>query len=238
MMRKFLCFLMLGALCRLGTQAIPAAEPPPTVEIQLRERLRATMLQLRTVEAERVVLQQAQAQSADEKKALTERLEAITKEANASKLAAKALDSFKTQVARQDQEIAQLKEQIESGRRAAEVARNREAERAKRMDEIAIGLERLVADRQAKNLALYKIGNEILQRYQKFGLGDALGAREPFIGITRVKLQTLVQDYQDKLQNERTALDEKDLEYSREKLLNQPPQTSAPGSEAPRQTSE
>ena len=238
MNRSVISFLMLGALCLLGAQAIPAAEPTPTVETQLRERLRDTMLQLRASETERAALQAAQAESADEKKALIEKLEAITKEANANKLAAKAVDSLKSQVARQDKEIAQLKEAIESCRQAAELARNKETERAKRVDEVVIELERLVADRQTKNLALYKIASEILQRYQQFSLGDALKSREPFIGITRVKLQNLVQDYQDKLLNERTTLDEKDLESDRDKLLNQPPQTSKPSSSAARQTSE
>ncbi len=45
--------------------------------------------------------------------------------------------------------------------------------------------------------------NDILTRYEKFGLGDALTAREPFTGITRVKLQSLFEDYQDKLVDQR-----------------------------------
>jgi len=47
-------------------------------------------------------------------------------------------------------------------------------------------------------------------------------AREPFIGITRVKLQNLVQDYQDKLQSDRVTLSEKDLASYREKLRLEP----------------
>jgi len=238
MKKSFISFLMLGALCLLGAQAIPAEEPAQTVETRLRDRLRDTMLQLRAAETERAALQAAQAQSADEKKVLTEKLEAVTKEANANKLAAQAVDSLKSQVARQDKEMAQIKEAIESCRQTAELARNKEAERAKRADEAVIELERLVADRQAKNLALHKIASEILQRYQQFGLGDALKAREPFVGITRVKLQNLVQDYQDKLLNERTTLDKKDLESYQDKLLNEPPQASQPSSRAPGQTSE
>ncbi len=238
MKRSGISFLVLGAVCLLGVQAIRAAEPSQTVETQLRERLRDTVFQLRAAETERATLQAAQAQSADEKKVLTEKLEAITKEANANRLAAKAVDRLKSQVADQDKEIGQVKEAIESCRQAAELARNKETERAKRADEAVIELERLVADRQAKNLALYKIASEILQRYQQFSLGDAIRAREPFIGITRVKLQNQVQDYQDKLLNERTTLTEKDLVSDREKLVNQPPQTTTPSSSAPEQTSE
>jgi hypothetical protein len=242
MKRRVISFLVLGALCLLGAQAIPAAEPTPTVETQLRERLRDTMLQLRAAETDaetnRAALQVLQTQSADEKKALTEKLEAITKEANASKLAAKAVDSLKSQVAGQDKEIAQFKEAVESCRQTAELARTKATEQAKRADEAVIELERLVADRQAKNLALYKIASEILQRYQQFGLGAAITAREPFVGITRVKLQNLVQDYQDKLLNERTTLDKKDLESDRDKLPNRPTQTATPSSRASGQTSE
>ena len=39
----------------------------------------------------------------------------------------------------------------------------------------------------------------MLTRYEHFSLGDALTAREPFTRLTRVKIETLVQDYQDKL---------------------------------------
>jgi hypothetical protein len=54
-------------------------------------------------------------------------------------------------------------------------------------------------DLRRRNNELFKLGNEILSRYEHFGLGTALTAREPFTGITKVKLQSLVQDYQDKL---------------------------------------
>jgi hypothetical protein len=46
---------------------------------------------------------------------------------------------------------------------------------------------------------MYELGMEILDRYEKFGLGEALTAKEPFTGITRTKFETLVQDYEDKL---------------------------------------
>ena len=70
----------------------------------------------------------------------------------------------------------------------------------------SIMLQRVVADRETKNLELYKTGNEILDRYEKFSLGDALSAKEPFIGITRVKLQEFVQDYKDKLSAQKVTI--------------------------------
>ena len=217
--RKIITSLILGVFCLLGAGALLAADPGPSAETQLRDRLRATLLQLRTAESERAALQAAQVQWADEKSKLTERVEALTKQVNANKQTLVVVDGLKTQVARQDKELAQLKDAVESGRQAAEAARTKETERAKVVEEVVAGLERLVADRQAKNLALYQLANEILQRYEKFGLGDALTAREPFTGITRVKLQNLVQDYQDKLRTDRVTLTEKDLAAYRDKLL-------------------
>ena len=46
---------------------------------------------------------------------------------------------------------------------------------------------------------MFRLGNEVLDRYAQFGLGTAISAREPFVGITKVKFQNLVQDYQNKL---------------------------------------
>ena len=73
----------------------------------------------------------------------------------------------------------------------------------------AIVLTRTVADQKTKNAEMYKLGRDILLRYEKFGLGEALGAREPFVGTTRVKLESFVQDFQDKLTDQKIKAEEK-----------------------------
>lgn len=89
------------------------------------------------------------------------------------------------------------------------MARTKEAERAKLAGDIIL-LQRHVADLETRNMALFKLGNEILSRYESFGLGTALTAREPFTGLTRTKLENLVQTYQDKLSDQTlAAADEK-----------------------------
>ena len=60
-------------------------------------------------------------------------------------------------------------------------------------------LERRVADLRTRNLTLYNTGSEILTRYRKFSLGEAISAREPFTKLTRVRLQNELQEYGDKL---------------------------------------
>ncbi len=50
-----------------------------------------------------------------------------------------------------------------------------------------------------------EIGNDLLQRYQNIGLRDAIGAKEPFVGTTRVELQNLAQDYGDKISDNKAG---------------------------------
>ena len=62
-----------------------------------------------------------------------------------------------------------------------------------------MSLQNTVADRERRNLELYGIGKEILERYENFAFGKALLAREPFTGLAKVKLEEQVQEYKDKL---------------------------------------
>ncbi len=66
-----------------------------------------------------------------------------------------------------------------------------------------LSLTRRAEDRETKNLELFRLGNEILKRYEQFTLGQVMLAKEPFIGLSRTKLENLVQDYQDKIADQR-----------------------------------
>lgn len=183
-----------AALLLLATRSATAADA--NAETRLRESLRNTMLQLRTTQNEKATLQAQQTESEQKIKTLTTQVESLTKQAS---------EAEKTG-ADQAAELAKLKEALDKWKaayeRASTVASGKEAERAKLADK-AITLERRASDLQTRNAALFKLGNEILRRYERFGLGDALAAKEPFTGVTRVKLENLVQDYQDKLSEQR-----------------------------------
>jgi chromosome segregation ATPase len=161
-------------------------------ETKLREALRNTMLQLRSAQNERATLQAAQAESEQKVKTLTAQVDSLTKRATAAE---------KTSADQQAQ-LSKFKEAIQNWetayKQAIEVGNRKEEARAKLARE-AISLQRQVVDQQSRNAAMFRTANEILTRYERFGLGEALAAKEPFVGITRVKLENLVQDYQDKL---------------------------------------
>jgi chromosome segregation ATPase len=196
--------LLLGLLV-FATAPSRGAESgqPSAAEAKLRETLRNTLLALRNVENEKAVLQAAQAESDDKVKMLTDQVEKITKQLAADKDAAdKAKTELDTQLAQRDKDIAKLKDDLATlfadDVKQKKTVNADEGQITKLQDQVNV-LNRRVAEQQTKNAGMFKIANEILQRYEKFGLGDALSAREPFTGITRVKLQSLFEDYQDKI---------------------------------------
>jgi len=185
---------------------LQAADQANTVEERLRGQLRSTMLQLRDAQNQAATLQSAQAEDEKQKKALSDRVDELTKQSVADKDAAtKAIADLNAKVTDQTTLINQMKDALdkwkEAYNKAVEVATTKEAQRAK-FESQAILLQRRVENDENKNLALYQLGKEVLNRYEKFGLGTAITSREPFVGITKVKLENLVQDYSDKLMDQ------------------------------------
>jgi chromosome segregation ATPase len=191
--------LILG----LNSGMLRAADQANSPEEKLRGMLRSTMLQLRDAQNQVATLQSAQSETEKQKKELGDRVDELTKQAASDKDAAiKTIADLNTKVSDQDALLAQLKDAIEKWKvaynKAVEAANTTEAQKAKLQSQVIV-LQRRIDDAETKNLALYNIGKEVLNRYERFGLGTALTAREPFVGITKVKLENLVQDYSDKL---------------------------------------
>jgi hypothetical protein len=204
---SFPLLLLLSMLIMATGRSLFAADPPSPREQRLAEAMRATMLQLRDAQNQLATLQASQAESDDKNKALTTQVEELTKQWTSDKeVSEKTITDLKTQLSSQESLVAKLKDSLEkwqkSEKEAADVAHAKEAERAKLAMQVIV-LQRLVADRETKNMELFKVGNEILSRYEKYSLGQALLAKEPFTGIAKVKLESQVQDYQDKLADQK-----------------------------------
>jgi len=202
---RMTAFLVLFSALLAGRMT--AAEPASDGTAALRVALRDTMLQLRTAQSDLAALQAGQAAVAEERKSFADKYEALKKQIAADRAVAdKSATTLATQVAEQKAMIARLNDALEKakavGEQATQAARVAEAQGAKLAKENIV-LERRAADREAKNLALYLVANEILSRYEEFSLGNALRAKEPFVGLTRTKLENLVQDYQDKILEQR-----------------------------------
>jgi chromosome segregation ATPase len=58
---------------------------------------------------------------------------------------------------------------------------------------------------EAKNLKLYEYSQEVVNRYQKKGVWAALSQKEPVLGLGEVKTENVVQEYREKLDNQRIS---------------------------------
>ena len=197
--------IIFGVLlsCVTCIHAAEEADPAMAVLKRMREQLRTVMLQQQKTEADRAALAAEKADLEAKNADLTKKYEKLVKDTAAERTAnEKTLANLKEKNDEQTTEITRLNEALSKWKigyqKMEELAKKKEGELTKLSDKNVL-LDRRVADYRRKNEELYKTGSEVLTRYEKFGLGDALAAREPFTRLTRVKIESLVQDYQDKL---------------------------------------
>ena len=191
-------FLMIAASA--GASEKKGVNP---AEQKMRETIRNTMIQLRDANAKLATVQAAQAEAEEKNKELQGQLEELTKKSSAEKKAAtETIDDLQTKLASLELQVNHLTETLGQWKlgyaKLADYAKATEGKRAELASKIIL-LDRRISDQQVKNAEMYRLGNEVLDRYAQFGLGTAISAREPFVGITKVKFQNLVQDYQNKL---------------------------------------
>ena len=207
-MKPFLLSLVfLSAAAVPGVRADDAAQAAQAQanEQRLRDTLRATTQQLRTSEAEKAGLLAGQTERDEKIATLEARVASLAKQSAEDKAAAdKTAAGLRDGLLRQEQEVARLSTSLDKWKKAyqqaADVARKTETARAK-LNTANIALERKVTERETQNLALYATAREILERYTGFSLGRSLAAREPFTGIAKARIEEQIQDYADKLED-------------------------------------
>jgi chromosome segregation ATPase len=208
-MKFFNALLLLGIL---ATSVSAAEEADPSVK--LREQLRAVTLQLRTSQTEAANAQASQSIAEQKSKelagkitALEKRNDTLVKQNSTDKTATdETIAKLNNKLAEREKRLTEIsanRDEWKAGyQKAAAVARTKEEERAKLASELIVA-KRTIADLQTKNISLFNTASEILDRYENYALGKALGAREPFIGTTRVKIENQVQGYKDKILDQR-----------------------------------
>lgn len=206
----FLCVL---AFCSsfVFSGGVSAADSPADPAIsRMRDAMKKLAQRIVDAESQMVAAQAAQLAAEAKVQQLTTELEALTKQfkqlstqAAADKASAetKVADLQKKLEAR-DKTITQYKDALSKWKagfeQAQSVANAKEGERVATAEKLLVA-ERKIVVHETKNREMYRLALEILDQLQKFGLGTALTAREPFIGSMRVKLENYVQDYGDKL---------------------------------------
>jgi chromosome segregation ATPase len=201
--------LLVAAFLFTGT-ALHAQGPSP-VEQRLREQLKSLTQRVSTAEAAAATLQTEKTAVEEELKKQKASFEKLVKESNDAKELAKVEgEKLKADIAAKEKELAEKKAELERanafGVKASTLAQKTEAERAKLAQEGKV-LKNIVSDQRLRNSKMLATAKEILDRYSKFGLGTALTAREPFVGITRARLESYMENYDSELSRYRIRLD-------------------------------
>jgi len=185
-------------------------------EAKLREQLKATALLLRAAETEKANALATFAAEQTKTAALQKEIDGLNaklttenKRASEDKLASEAAiaklnDTLISRENRLKEYSGALEKMKYAYNQVASTAMKKEAERAALFTE-NLSLKNTIADRERKNLKLYKTSLEILERYENYALGKALSAREPFIQKTRVTVENQVQDYKDVILDNRIS---------------------------------
>lgn len=208
--------LLLTALGTLGLTAVLHAQDPAAENAKLREALRTTAVQLRTAQADlanaQAVANAAEAKNKDLEKRLADtNTKAAAEAARADedrRASDKTIASLNNKVAERDKRVAEYTAAIErwktSLQQALQTSQAHEAEKQRLAAQTAT-LRLTLADRERKNLALFNTAREILDRYENHALGKAILAKEPFTRNTRVKIENLVQGYNDRILDNRIS---------------------------------
>jgi len=176
--------------------ALPTVVRAQSETDRLREALRSATAQLRSLEDQRAALQARQAVAERDRDRLQKENDAFKAQVkDAEQAYQKAIEDFNQRLAERDDTLEKWKGAYED---AANVARTKDAERAK-LESEATALKASGKSCEAKNTQLLKAGNEMLTYFKSMNLLDAVAVHEPVFGIKRVELQNALQDFRDKI---------------------------------------
>jgi chromosome segregation ATPase len=192
-MRSRILIHGLVAIAMLASSGVAFAQSETD---RLREALRQSIAQTRALEDERTALQAKLASAERDKANLKAQVEAAQAETKkAQKQYRDAVEEFNNRLAERDATLDKWKSAYEE---AANVARAKDAERAK-FETAASACEASFKSCRGKNSQLVKIDRELVRRNADIHFGDKLVAREPLIAVGRVRVQNELQDYTDKI---------------------------------------
>ena len=163
---------------------------------RLREALRSATGQFRTLEDQRAALQAratAAEQERDRPRKQNEVLRAQVKEAEQAYR--QAVKDFNDRIAERDEALEKWKSAYAE---AATVARAKDAERTKFEGEAA-ALKASNKACEVKNTRLVKAGNDIVTQYEAMNPFEKILDHEPAFGLKRVEHQNAVQDFRDRI---------------------------------------
>lgn len=194
-MRRATLALMMMLTVAAAPQSSAHAQAASEAD-RLRDAVRNLTAQIRALEDQRTANQAKLAQTEREKQRAdqtTEQLRRQLKDADDKQL--QMVEEFNRRLSERDQVLERWKSAFGQ---AADVARDKEAQRAK-LETEATKFKARTRSCEVKNRQLMKISKEIVEGYRDLNLGKAFVITEPMVGIGRVDHQNKVQDFQDRI---------------------------------------
>jgi len=209
-----------GAPARLGAlslallvgmaMAAPHADASDKKASREREALRRVQQQLSQAQGDLAAAEQEKARLAAD----LEKAQASSKaEAGKADSLQHGLGTSRRQLAAVSGELAQVRETLattaqqlaETRKTLADTTRTlqqTEAEK-RRLETVKASNERDIASCERKNLALYEVGRSLMDRFEHKTCGEILTDKEPFTGIRKVETENLMEEYRDKLDDQK-----------------------------------
>ena len=119
---------------------------------------------------------------------------------------AKELAATKAELGTTQQLLAEAQKSLsETGSKLTETTQTlQKTDTEKRtLETIKARNERDIASCEQKNLALYQVGRSLIDRFEKKTCAETLTQKEPFTGIKRVETENLLEEYRDKLDEQK-----------------------------------
>lgn len=194
--------LALGAAGLLAVSTTDGGAQAQSETDRLRDALRSATMQVRALEDQRAANQAKIAE-------ITRARDALKLEAEAAKAQAKKVEAdYRTAVKEFNERLEERNQTLEKWKdayaEAATVARTKDGERAK----FEADWKAAKAATNAcvvKNQELVRAGRDLLGHIQGVTLGDAFLGSEPVTGLRRVQIQNLLQDYGDRILNQKVV---------------------------------
>jgi len=190
----------------LALVGLPGPGHAQSLDDKLRAQLRSVLGQLHDLQNAQASLEAEKAAAEQERDALKTKLAAggprVARPGAASSAVVAELNQAKADNARLTEAVQQAQAEVNKYKDAyahvVDSGQQVHAERDRFAQDAASATQALAVC-ETKNIQLVKIGRDVLAAYTKVGVRDALERGEPMIGLKRVKMERIAQDYADKV---------------------------------------
>jgi chromosome segregation ATPase len=195
---------LLGLAIGVGAHAQSAQD-------REQEQVKRLKLQMRQLQQDQAAQQEAQAKLEQERQKSEQALKGLQTEVTGHKQAASAsshrvavlaaeVAALKKERDALQTQVQQVTQQMNEANQAAQRKLD-EQQKASQMQALSSGksYEARIEQCRTQNAQMYQVGADILAQYEHKGVREALGASDPFLQLSRVKLENFKAELQDKL---------------------------------------